>query len=237
MKYVLTIIIGLFLSLSLEASSLGFSGIDTKTTINKYKQDTKKEKLSYTELLAFLKNSNDKNKIMILGVLYSHDSDKPDDYGNTIKADPVLAKQYLLESYKMGKKESLVILAGLTLYNDNMAKLDPKLDYAKKILIKSQKEGVKKGVILLAIVELIRGEYEEGLKSMTLSANSGDSSAQLELALIYQKGIFSEKEKKLVIKPERNVAEFYLNKACNNPIKADKVKEFCYSKSVLISNK
>jgi len=210
---------------------------DTFSTINSFKENSKKEKFSYDDLIAFLKASNDKNKILILGVLYANDSEKPDDFGKYIKADPILAKKYILQSYKMGNKDALAILSGLILYNDKMSILDKDLSETKKMLIQSEKDGNIKGILLLAITELLRGEYDDGISTLIKAANMNDASAQLELAIIYQKGIYSEKLKKMVISPNRDVAEFYLNQACTNENKSDKVREFCYSPEIIIEKR
>jgi len=207
------------------------------SSMNEYKEKNKKEKLSYKELIAYLKVSNDKNKILILGVLYSTDSDKPDDYGEYIKADPILAKKYILKAYELGNKKALSILAGLIFYNDNMAKLDPKLEDAEKYLKQSLKEGVFESEIILGNVQLVKGKYQEGISTLVKSANRGDSSSQLQLALIFHKGIYSQEKDSMVVYSDKKVAEFYLNKACTNEKKSDQVRDFCYSNSVEMTNK
>jgi len=214
---------------TLFASSLSPINIDKmkESQINEYKEG--KEKISYKDMIAFLKASNDKNKMLILGVLYSKDSDKPDDYGYSIKADPLLAMKYILKSYEMGNKKALVILSGLILYNDNMAKLDKDLSKAKKYLIQAKKDNTENAQYMLGLVEILRGEYEEGLQEMIQAANNGDSTAQLQVALILQKGIYSQEKNKMVIQPERKLAEYFLNKACHNDNKSEKVVEFCNS--------
>jgi len=226
MKYVLI----LMLSINVFAFSPTTGNMSGNKEIENYKNHNQKEKFSYSEMISFLKNSKNKNKLMILGVLYAQRSDKPDDYGVYIEADPALSLKYIMKSYHMGNKEALVILAGLILYNDNMAKLDMNLDKTKNILIKAKNENTKSAEFMLALVELLRKEYEIGVKDMVIAAENGDASAQLEAALIFQKGIAKSKNsKEYIIKPQRDLSEYYLNKACTNENKSDKITEFCNS--------
>lgn len=201
-------------------------------SVNQLKKEQGKTKFSYKQLIDFLKRSNDKNKIMILGILYSNDSDTPDDYGEYIKADPQLAEHYLLQSYRMGNPKALAILGGLILFNDYMAKLDPKLENAEKYLITAYKEGIQESGLILAHLYLVKEEYQKAIQLLLSLANRGDSSAQLQLALIFNKGVVSAKTKKMEIEPDHNLAEQFLNQACHNEKKSDYVREFCYSKFV-----
>ena len=206
-------------------------------SISSFKKEKAKEKLSYSELMNFLENSGDKNKIMILGILYATDSKEPDDYGEYIKSDIALSQKYLLQSYNMGSTKSLSMLGGLIFYNDNMAKLDPKLILAEKYLWKSFKEGYYEGGIILANVQLVKGSYSKGIQTLLKLAENGESSAQLELALIFQKGIYSDLTKKVEVEKDRDLALIFLNKACSNKNKSKKVNEFCYSDSIVVENK
>lgn len=234
-KKIILFILSVLLTTSLNADSLGFKAmkIDTNKEVSDFKKN--KEKFSYKELISFLKNSNDKKKLMILGALYASDSKEPDSYGEYIKADPALAMKYLLKSYKLGESDALVVLSGLILYNDKMSVLDRDLSKIKQYLKQAKKEHVKSASLLLGITELLRSEYEEGISELVFAANKlNDSSAQLELALIFQKGIYSQKEGRTVVETDRNLAEYYLNKACTNEEKSDKVNEFCNSSRVII---
>lgn len=233
-KVIFLFLFPLFLFANSPSNPMGLQGyIDSG--ISNYKKSEKKEKVSYRDLMAFLKASNDKNKIMILGILYSEDSSEPDDYGEYIKADIALASKYLLESYNMGNPKALAILGGLIFYNNNMAKLDRNLIKAEKYLKKSYNEGVFDAGLILANVQLVKGDYSSGVQTLLDISNRGDSSAQLQLALIFQKGIFSQNLKKTVIVKDRNLAEYYLNMACNNSKKSEKVQTFCYSDLVEIN--
>jgi len=225
MKYIFL----LLFSINIFASSFSGSIIGNKE-IENYKDQNQNQKFSYSEMISFLKKSNDKNKIMILGVLYTQRSDKPDDYGEYIEADPALALKYIMKSYEMGNKEALVILSGLILYNDNMAKLDKDLSKTKSMLVKAKGENTKSAEFMLALVELLRKEYQSGVEDMVTAAENGDASAQLEAALIFQKGIAKGKNsKEYIIKPQRDLSEYYLNKACTNEHKSDKITQFCNS--------
>lgn len=194
---------------------------------------SKKEIFSYNELLSYLRHSNDKNKIMILGILYANDSEKPDDLGEYIKADPQLVFKYLLKSYNMGNTRALSILGSLILYNDNVALLDPKLDKAKEYLIKStEEEGDIEASIILANVLLIRKEYDYAIDILKKASEQGDASASMQLAMIYAKGLYSEELEKMVIIKNYDAANFFLNRACSSSKKSDAIKEVCYSKDV-----
>lgn len=210
--------------------AVGFTEI-TAPTVEKYKEQN--QKLSYSEMLAYLKNSNDKEKLMVLGVLYSKTSDTPDDFGEYIKVDTALAQKYLLKAYEMGNFKSIGILGALIMYNDDMAKLDPKLVKAEKYLETAYGKGVQNVGIILANAQLIRGKYKVGLNTLFKLSEKGDSSAQLQLALIMQKGMFSKEQNKMVIQRDPQAAEMFLNKACNNENKDDKVREFCQSLNVI----
>ena len=206
--------------------------LDMNKEVSSYKDDTKKEKLSYTDLIAYLKSSNDKNKIMILGVLYSVDSKDPDDFGSYIKADALLSKSYLEKSYKMGNPRALTILGSLILYNNNLAKIDPKLILAEKSLRQAISEGDIDAKLILANVLLIQYKYTEALDLLKDSSAHGDASSSMQLAFIYLKGLYSEKSKKMEIKKDLNVANYFLNKACSSKNKSDAITEFCYSKDI-----
>jgi len=237
----LSLVLNLFAidSISLNNGNLFNDMASTKVDkyINKYKNEKGKEKLSYKELISFLKSSNDKDKIMILGILYSTDSNEPDSYGEYIKADRYLAQKYLLQSYRMGNSKALSMLGGLIFYNDNMAKLDPKLEKAEEYLSTAFKEGEFESGLILANVQLVKGEYAKGIQTLLYLANQGDASAQMELAFIFQKGIFSKENNKMVIEPDRDMALIFLNKACKNESKSEKITSFCYSKYIKIENK
>jgi len=212
----------------------GAPAMNVDPSVKDYKKT--KEVFSYEEMISYMKLSGDKHKIMVLGVLYSKDSKDPDDLGVYIKADPILAKKYFIEAYDMGKKESLIILIGLILYNDNMATLDKDLSLSKKYMLQAVKDETEGAIFMLGTVELLRGEYKEGIQHTVEAAENGDPLAQLKAAIIFQKGIYSEESKTMVVESNYPLAGYFLNKACTNPIKEKEVTEFCSSDLILQKN-
>jgi len=236
-KIILTIFILLFsTSLLAFGNPSGFQNISStalQNGISSYTTEASskgKSKISYSEMINFLKKSEDPKKIMVLGILYSQDSVTPDDYGEIIHHNIELSKKYLLNAYQLGEVRALTILAGLILYNDNMAKLDPKLELTEKYLEESYSKGDNEAGLLLATTKILKMKYQEGIKLLLSIKN--DPEADLSLAIIFKKGIYSEKLNKMVVLPNDKLANYYLNKACTAENKSDYVNNFCSSKSV-----
>jgi TPR repeat protein len=190
--------------------------------------ENKEEKLVYKDMLAYLSMSNDNTQFAVLGSLYATGTTVKDSNGDIIKQDIFLAEKYLLKSANMGNYHSLTILAGFIILNENMRKLDPDLIKAEDYLKKSYKANDLSAGLLLSNIYFTKESYKKGLNILLECASKNDADAQLALALLFKDGM-ADKNGKMIFDKNIKTAEFYLNKACTNENKSDKVKDMCYN--------
>lgn len=190
--------------------------------------DNKEEKLVYKDMLSYLSMSNDNTQFSVLGSLYATGTNIKDSNGDIIKQDIFLSEKYLLKSANMGNYHSLTILSGFILLNENMRKLDPNLIKTEDYLKKAYNRGDLSAGILLSNLYFTKDSYKNGLSILLECASKNDADAQLALALLFKDGM-ADKNGKIIFEKNIKTAEFYLNKACTNENKSDKVKDMCYN--------
>lgn len=222
----------LILLLSIFIHSFAINITNINEDIDQYKSDSKKEKLSYKDLIYYLENSGDKNKIMILGILYANGTPEEDDFGYKVGPDPLLSLKFLEKSYQMGNPRALSVLGALILYNDHMSILDKSLDKTENYLNLAIKGGDKEAKLLLGNTLLLKYKYDEALMVLKEASEDGDSSASLQLAFLYIQGIYSEKHDRIMLEKNIEAANYFLNIACNSKEKNEKVREVCFSENV-----
>lgn len=221
--------------LLLVSLSLLFGEIPNFSSYNPVNQASNKQ-ISYEDMINYLKNSNDANNFMALGIIYANGIPEKDSEGKTLSPDPILAQKYLLDSYHMGNVRALTILGGLLALNKNMRKLDPNFKLSEKYLKEAIKKGDLEAYSLLSNTYFLQNKFQKGLNTLITAANLGDANAQFMLAVLLKTGL--KYKNKYVIKKDAKAAEYFLNKACNNPHKSNRIKNLCFnSKYVIIGQK
>lgn len=233
-KMILNFVLLGAMTINVFASSFNLSSIGYLDT-EKEQSGKNKEMIIYKDMLSYLKQSKNANQLMVLGSLLAIGTNEPDSLGEIIKSDPIQAEFYMVESAKMGNIRAYSILGGLFLMNENMRKVDKNLNLSEKYLLLGYENGDKEAGVLLANLYIEKNKQKEGLNLLFELANQKDSNAQLGLALLFKNGLSTEDGKQVV---QRNLdsANYYLNLACTNEIKSDKIKTFCFeSKSVEVT--
>lgn len=193
------------------------------------------EKIIYKDMLAYMLMTNDPSQYLALGSLYATGSSIKDSTGAVIKQDIFLAEKYLLKAANMGNNHALTVLGGFILLNNKMQELDPKLIKAEGYLNKAYKSGDLSAGVLLSNLYFSKNNYIKGLEKLTECAERKDSSAQLALALLFKEGMADSKGK-IIFEKNMRTAEFYLNKACTNEHKSEKVMNFCSDDKLTIKS-
>ena len=180
----------------------------------------------YKDMLAYLEvvGKDDSKQLIVLGSLYAAGTNIPDSTGAIIEQDIFKAEKYLLKSANMGNPRALTILSGFILTNNNMRKLDPNLEKTEKYLNKAFQKDLPAGT-LLANLYFEKGFFDKAIDKLFETASLGDSSAEFALALLLKQGLTIED--KTYIKKDDKLAEMYLNKACLNKFKNQKLKDIC----------
>jgi len=194
-------------------------------SLEKKDSDTNKEKIIYKDMISYLKNSNDANQFIVLGSLYANGTEEKDALGQKIEIDIFLAEKYLLKSAEMGNIRALSVLGGLILIKEEMRKLDPKLIKAEHYLTTAFKNGDFQAGTILSDLYFEKNDNEKAIAILFESAEGHDSNAELGLAILFQKGLI--KNNKRIIKRDSNLAIMYLNRACKNENKSEKVIKIC----------
>lgn len=221
------------LTFSISNDYLSQGSFDFGKEFNNAKNQQQQDKFSYKDMIEYLKNSSDAKHQMVLGTLYATGSEKEDAFGDKLEQDVVLSEKYLRISYKKGNPEALGILGGLVLYNRDMRRLDENLEQTIKDLRTSYNEGYLDSGVLLFTALFEKKRYDEGLKYLAEVAQKGDSTAQLQLALMFKQGAKDGNVENgpYIVEINDDLALYYLNKACNNEKKNKKVKDFCFNKN------
>lgn len=187
-----------------------------------------KEKVNYTEMISYLKNSDVSQNMVALGTIYANGVDTPDDIGQTVEPDPILAEKYFLKAIEMKDEKASSILGGLYFYNDNMKKLDQDGNKALFHLKNAFELGNPEVASILSDVLFRKNMYKEGVKVLLIGDEKGDSSSQFTLAISFKKGLRDDSGEYVIQKDDR-VAEYYLNKSCLNENKTKKIHDLCYN--------
>jgi len=200
--------------------------------LNISKQTNKKEeKVIYTDMISYLSKSNDPEQLMILGSLYASGSKDKDSIGEIFPNNPYLAQKYLLEAANKGKYRALTILGGFILLKDNMRILDPSLKKTEKYLLNAFYAGDLEAGTLLSNLYFQKNEPEKAINILYITSDKNDSNAQLALAILFKDGLYLN-GKEYIMKDLKS-AEYYLNLACNNPNKSEKVNNFCFNNKTI----
>lgn len=192
------------------------------------------EKVIYKDMLAYLVASKNKSQLVVAGSLYATGSNIKDSNGDIIKQNIFLAEKYLLESANLGNHNALTILGGFIIINPEMRKLDPKLIKTEKYLLTAYSKGDSAAGVLLSSVYFEKENYIKGQHILTNCANNGNSEAQFALALLYKDGM-KDKKNNIVINKNMKIAESFLNKACSNENKTDKIQKICSNANLVKS--
>lgn len=188
-------------------------------------------KMVYKDMLAFLENSQDPNQLLILGSIYVNGTTEQDSVGDTIKKDPFLAESFLLKAINKDNIKALSVLAGFYMFNEDMRKLDPKLQKAEKYLKEAYKKGDNEASTLLSTLYFEKEMPDKGLEMLFSASNKNDSNADMALAFIFKDGLIVKN--KQIIKVDIPTAEFYLNKACSNKNKSEKINNLCFNSNYI----
>lgn len=226
MKKIL-LITALLLS-TLNATNLMGGGNYPLDTFNTTNQDINEKKKSYTELISFLKNSNNGEYIMYLAVLYLNGSNHPDEEGNIVEKDIEKSIYYFEKSIKLEYFNASSILGSLYLYNNDFMILPDNIKKAKFYLELALEKEIYDATIALSTIYLYYdNEIDKGIDVLLVGAAKGVSTAQLGLATLFANG-----SKDLNIVKNLPLANKYLTMACLNEKQTKKVKEYCSSKKV-----
>jgi TPR repeat protein len=182
-------------------------------------------KISYDEMFSYMEGSNNDTQFAALGALYATGSTIKDDNGKTIKQDIFLAEKYLLKSANMGNIRSLTMLGNFIILNKEMRKLDPKMIKAEKYLQTAYAKGDSSACVVLSNLYFLKKDSKKGLSTLTECAAKNNSDAQLAMAILFKENMTINGEN--LVKQNLKTANFYLNKACNNKNKSDRVSKFC----------
>lgn len=225
MKYIFLILLS---ALYLSANSIGLK--------KESPQSEKENFMVYKDMLAYLENSKDSTQLVALGTIYVNGIVEPDSTGAIVKKDPYIAESYFLKAIKRGNVKALSILSGFYLYNQDMRKLDPELKKAEQYLKEAYTKGDMESSVLLSNVYFEKNKHKEGVEVLLNASSNNDSGADLALAFLFKDGLFNNGE--IIVKKDLSIAEHYLNKACSNKDKSDKVKELCFNnKEIHIENR
>lgn len=199
------------------------------------KESQKEEKVIYKDMLSYLKNSDNTDQLMVVGTLLITGTNIPDSVGDIIKPEPLLGESYLIKSAKLGNIRAYSILGGLYFMNENMKPFDKNYELAEKYLKLGFESGDTEAGVLLSNLYLEKEEFEKGLSLLFKLAHT-DSNAQLGLAILFKNGLYNKKGESIIV---RNIdsANQYLNLACNNSVKSEKIKNFCFDTKNIIFNK
>lgn len=219
----------------LTISFYNLNAFDLGSLEQNSKDPQKEEKVIYKDMLSYLKNSDNTDQLMVAGTLLITGTNIPDSVGDIIKSDPLLGESYLIKSAKLGNIRAYSILGGLYFMNENMKPFDKSYELAEKYLKLGFESGDTEAGVLLSNLYLEKEEFEKGLSLLFKLANT-DSNAQLGLAILFKNGLYNKKGESVIV---RNIdsANQYLNLACNNSVKSEKIKNFCFDTKNIIFNK
>lgn len=209
-----------------SASSLDLDGNTEKSNLNK-------EKIIYSEMINYLKNSTFSKDMIALGTIYVNGIPDKDDLGETINADPLLSEKYFKKAIEMGDDKADALLGGLYLYNDNMKRIDVNGEKAFFYITKAYRAGNVEMSSILADLHFQKKEFRKGVKVLMKGDEYNDSSSQFALALAFKKGLRDDNAV-YVLEKNDETANFYLNKACLNENKTKKIHDLCYNNSKYI---
>ena len=226
----------LFIFLNSLFATQSLQSLTNKSFSDKPSSQEEPVKMVYKDMLAFLENSQDSNQLLILGSIYVNGTTEADSVGDTIKKDPFLAENYLLKAINKGNIKALSVLAGFYMFHEDMRKLDPKLKKAEEYLKEAYKKGDNEASTLLSTLYFEKEIPDKGLEMLFNASNKQDANADIALAFIFKDGLIVKQ--KQIIKADMPTAEFYLNKACSNKNKSEKINNLCFNSNyVSIENR
>lgn len=207
----------------ISLSAIDFPGLGNNNPLSKSENN---KPMVYKDMLAFFAQSNNPEQLAAIGALYAVGTNEPDSTGDIIEPNPALAEKYLLESAKLGNIKAYGILGGLFFLQPNMRQHDADHKKARTYLEKAMSLNDYESGIILSNLYIEAKEEKKAIDLLLLLDQKNDSSAQLSLALFYNKGIYSELGKP-ILKRDQKVAEYFLTRACLNPKQDQNVKMFC----------
>lgn len=228
----------IFLLILIQNLLFGFdiNGINALNTMDNKSSDKKEDLVIYKDMLNYMKNSDNADQLMVLGTLLITGTNIPDSTGEIIKADPIEGESYLIKSAKLGNIRAYSILGGLYFMNENMKPLDKNYELAEKYLKLGFESGDTETGVLLSNLYIEKESYEKGISLLFDLANKKDSNAQLGLAILFKNGLYNSKGEAILNK-NMDSANQYLNLACNNSVKSEKIKNFCFDSKNINFNK
>ena len=206
-----------------------FSNINPMSIAKNNTQKNIKEKKIYKELISSLSTSLNGEYTIYLAVIYLNGISEPDDVGETIKPDIKKSIQYFEKAINQGYYKAASILGSLYLLDNKLSKEEDNIKKAKYYLKIALDKGIYESTISLSTIYLYyEKDSETALKYLHIGANNHIASAELTLATLYAYG-----SKEFGISKNLLVGNQFLEKACLNKRKTEKVEEFCSSKDVL----
>ncbi len=210
--------------------------INNINSIDSKSSEKKEDLVIYKDMLSYLQNSENTDQLMVVGTLLITGTDIPDSTGEIIKPDPLVGEKYLIKSAKLGNIRAYSILGGLYFMNENMKPLDKNYEFAEKYLKLGFENGDTEAGVLLSNLYLEKENYEKGISLLFDLANKKDSNAQLGLAILFKNGLYN-KNGEAVLNKNIASANQYLDLACNNSNKSEKIKNFCFDSKNIVFNK
>jgi len=216
-------------------------GNQLNNNITSLKEEVKKRtknkiatKEDYLAIIKFLKERNSFNDNIILGSIYAYGI-----WGKNkkvlISADPNKAYYYFLKSYKQGYDKALLYLVGVLLNNELMhEKIDPTYKLAYKYISMYLKKHPTdpNGLFWKVMIDARINKFNEMVNIlMKLATKYHNSDAQLTLALIFLNGLYSNHG--VIVDSNIDTANYFLNMACTNQNKSQKVKMFCSNSNIV----
>jgi len=206
-----------------------FSNINPMSMSQNNAQEKVKEKKLYKELISSLSTSLNGEYTMYLAVIYLNGISEPDDIGETINPDIKKSIKYFEKAINQEYYNAASILGSLYLLDNKLSKEEDNVKKAKHYLKIALEKNIYEATVPLSTISIFyEKDSETALKYLHMGANNKIASAELTLATLYAYG--SEEfgvDKNLLIGNQ------FLERACLNKKKTEKVEEFCSSKDVL----
>lgn len=225
-------IISLALTSSILFANIGLENLSVNSIMNQQnsaKEDKKEEEKTYASLINSLKSSSSGEYTMYLAVIYLNGISEPDSQGETVPQNIDLAIKYFEKSISLEYYQASAILGSLYIFDPRFMVKEDNVAKAKHYLnLALEKEVYESTMALANIYFYYEKDIAKALEYLHLGASKNIATAELALATLYGYG-----SKELGIEKNEFIGNQFLEKACKNKNKTDKVEEFCNSDKVL----
>jgi len=208
----------------MSTSLFGF-GLESQTSNSPQKNN----KVSYTQMISLMELSKDPEQTFGIGVLYMNGIKDKDDYGQVLQKDLNKALFYFDKSINDGYLKGYGMVGGLLLYNKNLKEIKGSDKLSKKYLTKAIAVGDRSAYVYLADLYTRNNDFQKAIDVLMTGANSHDSTSQYMIAKFYHEGLVDPMNKKQLVFKDEKKALYFLNLACSNNSKTEKLQKMCFN--------